>query len=514
MLGMNNKALKEENEREYTPEEAALTMRLRVFVTMRWITVIGIIIAALVASMVIKISFPTLPVYATAAVIALYNLVLLWQLRRLEAKGTDSIIQMTRTFGNIHLFLDLIALTVLLHFTGGIENPFIFYFVLHITAASISLHYRVVYMLATSALLMVALLVGLEYAGAIPHINLVGFAAPTLYREGSYILAILVALASLLYATAYMVTAISGELRKRQRQVMQLREQLIEEKSGELERASGEITKLETEKNRFLHFIGIAAHDLKAPLTAIQGFLWVMLGGYAGELTDKQKNMLERSSLRIKELLNLISDLLDIPRIETGQIVPEMKLTSLRQVIKHSCDDMRNQAQEKGIRLKTELPEALPKVYGSAPRLQQVMTNLLDNAIRYTPKGDVAIRVKEEKRYVQVEVTDTGIGIPPEDLSHVFDDFFRASNVDTKGTGLGLAISKRIVEAHGGKIWVESPCPETNHGSKFAFTLSKKRAKLSRDNSLESRNVPKGGSRDRRAATTAEVDSSVSSNSW
>jgi signal transduction histidine kinase len=331
-----------------------------------------------------------------------------------------------------------------------------------------------VYMLATSALLMVALLVGLEYAGAIPHINLVGFAESALYQEGSYILVILVALATLLYATAYMVTAISGELRKRQRQVMQLREQLLEEKTGELERASEEITKLEEERNRFLQFLGIAAHDLKAPLTAIQGFLWVMLGGYAGELTDKQKNMLERSSLRIKELMNLISDLLDIPRIETGQIVQEMKQASLRQIIKHSCDDVRNQAKEKGIRLKTELPDTLPKVYGSASRLQQVITNLLDNAIHYTPEGDVAIRVKEEKKRILIEVMDTGIGVSPDDLPHVFDDFFRSNNVDTKGTGLGLSISKRIVEAHGGRIWVESPCPETNHGSKFAFTLPKK----------------------------------------
>jgi len=503
---MNNKTPREENDREYTPEEAALIMRLRVFVTMRWITVLGIIIATLVASLAIKISFPTLPVYITAAAIALYNLVLLWQLRGLGARRTGSIIRTARMFGDIHLFLDLIALTVILHFTGGIENPFIFYFVLHITAASISLYYRVVYLLATSALLMVGLLVGLEYAGVIPHVNLVGFAQPDLYREGSYILAILVALATLLFATAYMVTAIAGELRKRQRQVMQLREQFIREKNGELKRASKEITKLEEERNRFLHFLGIAAHDLKAPLTAIQGFLWVMLGGYAGELTDKQKNMLERSTLRIKELLNLISDLLDIPRIETGQIVQEIKQTSLRQVIKRSCDDMRNQAQEKGIRLKTELPEALPKVYGSATRLQQVITNLLDNAIRYTPEGDVVVRAKEGESDILIEVTDTGIGIPPKDLPHVFDDFFRASNVDVKGTGLGLSISKRIVEAHGGRIWVESPCPETDHGSKFAFTIPKKRVKSSQANSLESSNRPRRGSGNRRTATTTEGD--------
>ncbi|GAI16145.1 unnamed protein product, partial [marine sediment metagenome] len=225
---------------------------------------------------------------------------------------------------------------------------------------------------------------------------------------------------------------------------------------------------------RFLRFLGIAAHDLKAPLTAIQGFLWVMLGGFSGELTDKQRNMLERSTRRINELLNLISDLLDIPRIETGQIVQEMKEISLRQVVSSSLHDLQNQAKEKGIKLKAELPQALPKVRGSSPRLQQVITNLVSNAINYTPEGVVTIRVSESNKDIQVEVMDTGIGIPPDELPHVFDDFFRASNVEIKGTGLGLAIVKRIVEAHGGRIWAESPCPESDTGSKFTFTLPKK----------------------------------------
>jgi len=339
--------------------------------------------------------------------------------------------------------------------------------------ASIVLHYRVVYTAATAALLMVSLLVGLEYAGVIPHVNLTGFAQPTLYKEGSYIFSVLVALAAILYGTTYMATAISGELRKRQRQIVQLREQLLEDKMGELEQASQEVAKLEKEKDQFLRFISIAAHDLKAPLTAIQGFLWVMLGGYAGEISDKQKNMLERSTRRINELLNLISDLLDIPRVETGQIVSGMKDFSLNQVIKNRLQDQRKLAKEKGLQLKVELPDKSPIIRGSNMRLQQVITNLVDNAINYTPKGTITVRVIEGRNDIQVEVMDTGIGIPPDDLPQIFDDFFRASNVEVKGTGLGLSISKRIVEAHGGRIWCESPCPETNEGSKFTFTLPK-----------------------------------------
>ena len=471
----NNELLIKESEAEYTPEEAALTMRLRVFVTMRWLAILGVVIATLVASEVFNIGFPTLPVYIICPFVALYNLVFYYQLRSLTREKPGMVIHKARLYGNIHIFLDLVTLTVLLHFTGGIENPFIFFYVFHIILASIVLHYRVVYLAATAALLMVGLLVGLEYAEVIPHVNLEGFVLPERYKEEGRILVVLVALATTLYGTAYMATAISGELRKRQRQLVRLREQLLLEKTGELEKASKDVVKLEEEKNRFLGFLSIAAHDLKAPLTAIQGFLWIMLGGYAGDISDKQKHMLERSTYRINELLNLISDLLDIPRIETGQIVPEMKEISLRQVVRNSLQGQREFAREKGIKLKVELPETVSKINGSSSRLQQVINNLVGNAISYTPEGTVTLRVEERDKDVQVEVMDTGIGIPPEDLSQVFNDFFRASNVEVKGTGLGLSIAKRIVDAHEGKIWCESPCPGTNKGSRFVFILPKGR---------------------------------------
>ncbi|HEY42300.1 MAG TPA: HAMP domain-containing histidine kinase [Dehalococcoidia bacterium] len=464
----------------YSPEEAALLMRLRVFVTMRWIAILGMLVATLVASQVLDISFPTLPVYLICPVIALYNVVFYFQLRAIAGGEPGTIVHKARMYGNVHIFLDLIALTVLLHFTGGIENPLVFFYVFHIVLASIALHFRVVYVVATGALMMVGLLVGLEYAKVIPHVNLEGFAAPTLYQDGVYILAVLLALAAILYGTTYMATAISGELRKRQRQVVQLGEELLAEKKDELEQVSREKAELTEEKDRFLQFLSIAAHDLKAPLTAIQGFLWVMVGGYAGELTDKQKNMLERSSKRITELLNLISDLLDIPRIETGQILTEMKDVSLKQILRNCLQEQRKVAKEKGLKLTVEIPEQLQRIRGSGPRLQQVITNLVDNAIQYTPEGTITVSVKERRDDIQVEIRDTGIGIPEEDMPHLFDDFFRASNVEVKGTGLGLSISKRIIEAHNGEIWCESPCPETSQGSRFTFTLPKMRKRSRR----------------------------------
>ncbi len=249
---------------------------------------------------------------------------------------------------------------------------------------------------------------------------------------------------------------------------------LYESLGQSLKQCSIDRTNLEEEKDRFLRFLAIAAHDLKAPLTAIQSYFWVMLGGFSGELTAKQRHMLERSSQRVTELLELISDLLDIPRIEAGRIVSEMSDVSLLQVVKRAIDDLQSSAKQKEVKLKAKLPQSLPKIHGSAPHLQRVITELLTNAINYSPGGMVTIMVKEEDSDIQVKVTDNGIGIPAEELPRTFDDFFRASNVETKGTGLGLAIARRTVEAHGGRIWVESPCPETNNGSKFTFTLPKK----------------------------------------
>src|SRR4030042_860904 len=458
---------------ERTPEEETLVMRLHVFNNMRWVAILGIIVVTIIAKYVFDIGFPTLPVYVVCIFMALYNLVLMWQVNGLGSLPEPLVIPRVRQYTYTHILLDMFALTVMLHFTGGIENPFIFFFIFHIVLASIGLNYRMVYLLSTIAIVLVVALLGLEYFEVIPHVNLEGFVLATRYRDPSRILAVLVALAFLLYGTTYVTTAVAGAPRKRARQVVELRESLLAEKTGELERASGEIANLEEERSRFLRFIGMAAHDLKAPLTAIQGFLWVMLGGFAGEISEKQKNMLERSTHRVSELLTLISDLLDIPRIESGQIVQEMKDVSLRKVIKSTIEGQRNLAEAKDIELEVQIPDELPKVEGSASRLQQVLTNLINNAINYTPEGTVTVRVNDRDKDLLVEVMDTGIGVPPEDMSHLFNDFFRASNVETRGTGLGLSISRRIVEAHGGKIWAESPYPEMDRGSKFSFILPK-----------------------------------------
>jgi len=245
------------------------------------------------------------------------------------------------------------------------------------------------------------------------------------------------------------------------------------ENARELEQISSEVVKLEEERRHFVRFLGVVAHDLQSPLVATQSILSYILDGFTGEITDGQKDLMQRGIRRIDGLLTLITDLLDIPRIEAGQLKREMREISVNEVIKHALEGLDSLARQKGIALKIELPQSSPKLYASNRRLQQVVTNLVSNAINYTHDGMVLIRVIDGDNDVRVEVIDTGIGIPPADLSRLFEDFFRGSNVGVKGTGLGLSISKRIVEAHGGKIWAESPNPETGKGSRFTFSLPK-----------------------------------------
>ena len=218
--------------------------------------------------------------------------------------------------------------------------------------------------------------------------------------------------------------------------------------------------------------LSIAFHDLKAPLAAVESYHRVMLGGFAGELNEEQKKMLQSSSRRISDLLNLITNIMDVSRVDTKDLA--ISEISLAQVIMDSVELMRPLAEEKGIQLKVEVDEELPPIYGARDRLKQVVTNLLSNGIKFTPaEGMVAVKAIDGTDSVRVEVVDTGVGITAEELPRIFDDFYRGLNSSERGAGLGLSIAKRIIEAHGGKIWAVSPCPGSDAGSDFIFTLPK-----------------------------------------
>ncbi|MDO8473010.1 MAG: ATP-binding protein [Dehalococcoidia bacterium] len=223
-------------------------------------------------------------------------------------------------------------------------------------------------------------------------------------------------------------------------------------------------------RDTLAHILSVVSHDMKAPLHAVQSYNQVMLGGYTGELNQKQKDMLTRCGDRIVGLLGLIDDLLDLTRIDSSSL--EKSPSSLSKIVETSIENVRPQADQKGLHLVCDLASDLPRVMANPSRMQQVVTNLVSNAVKFTPDGgEVKVRARAMGEKVSVEVMDTGPGISEEDLPKIFDEFFRGSNALPGGLGLGLSIAKKIVDAHDGRIWVESPYPESVRGTKFTFTL-------------------------------------------
>jgi signal transduction histidine kinase len=216
-------------------------------------------------------------------------------------------------------------------------------------------------------------------------------------------------------------------------------------------------------------FVATVSHDLRSPLSIINGY--ALLLPEAGKLNETQQEFVEGIRHSVARMITLITNLLDLGKIE-ARVEMEMKPCQLVAIINEVVKSLREQARTKEIALQLDLSAKLPLVLGNQVRLDQVVSNLVSNAIKFTPEGGVVtVSAREEKGEVVVEVRDTGIGIAPEDQIHLFEKFYRVSSKETseiEGTGLGLAIVKSIIEGHGGRVWVES---ESGQGSTFGFAL-------------------------------------------
>jgi PAS domain S-box-containing protein len=219
-------------------------------------------------------------------------------------------------------------------------------------------------------------------------------------------------------------------------------------------------------------FVSTVSHELRTPMTAIKGYTDLLHAGAAGPITPEQQRFLSTIKNNTDRLTALINDLLDISRMETGRVRFEPQPVQIGEVIAEVVNALAGQAEEKHLSLTYEVAAGLPDVMGDRDRLNQVLTNLVGNSIRYTPEsGKIEVRAYSVERAVRVDVQDTGIGIAPEDMGHIFDRFYRAAHPlvqETRGTGLGLSIVKMFVEMHGGRIWVEST---PDRGSTFTFIL-------------------------------------------
>ena len=218
-------------------------------------------------------------------------------------------------------------------------------------------------------------------------------------------------------------------------------------------------------------FLANMSHELRTPLNAILGYTELILDGIYGETPEKAQAVLRRVDSNGKHLLGLINDVLDLSKIEAGQLKLSLANYSVKDVVYNVFSAVEPLAMKKKLNFKVDVPPDMPTGHGDEHRLTQVLLNLVGNAIKFTDAGEVAIKVAAANGSFSVAVHDTGPGIAAADQTKLFEEFQQADNSITKskgGTGLGLAISKRIIELHGGSISLES---SIGRGSTFTFTL-------------------------------------------
>ena len=218
-------------------------------------------------------------------------------------------------------------------------------------------------------------------------------------------------------------------------------------------------------------FVSIVSHELRTPLTAIKGYLELILMGAAGPVSKQQASFLEIARANTERLHILVSDLLDLSRIESGKVELEVKVVSIPQLVDQVSTTLQKEFADRGMTLTTDVPDDLPEIFGDPGRIMQILTNLLSNAYKYTREGGAMVRARVEDSFLRIDVIDTGVGISAQDQALLFTRFFRAEDDLVRqqtGTGLGLNITKSLVELHGGEIRVAS---ELGKGSTFSFTL-------------------------------------------
>lgn len=251
-------------------------------------------------------------------------------------------------------------------------------------------------------------------------------------------------------------------------------EKKVQYRTKQLELALREVQNISKKKSEF---ISAVSHELRTPLTSIKGYAVLLMSGRLGDIPEGVKQRLDKINKNSDSLVSLINNLLDISRIESGRVEMRLIKCSMVNLIESTHDLLTPQMLERKINWKTDIETELPECPIDPSQYERVFINLIGNAIKFTPEdGMISVKAYKKESFVKFEISDTGIGISEEDLKKLFDEFYRVENKinqNVKGTGLGLPLAKKIVEAHGGKMWATSVI---NQGTTFHFTLPFKKA--------------------------------------
>jgi two-component system phosphate regulon sensor histidine kinase PhoR len=446
---------------------ANLTRRLDWLILLRWFAGIGVIIAVLAGKAFFHIEQVGWPL-SIGILILFYNAVFYWLNRRpqqralMQDQNNSSRIKQI----NYQIVIDLFTLVCLIHFTGGILNPFLFFFVFHMVIGSILLSRPNAYAIALFTILMVTITFALEHFNFVDTIDFFKFYPEGLAVDGLYVLLLLAAFSATMIITVYFTTNIVDSIRQKHLKLTDLQKDLQDQKE-QLEEKNRELEALDHSKTEFLYRV---EHELKAPIEAVNSILSVVSRGYSSVSEEKRDEFIKRASNRVLSMKELVSDLLSMSRIKERTFKLDKREIRADDIVTAIVNDMRGPADKKGIAIQLEIESGLPKLTADENAFRDIARNLIHNAVKYSFEGTVTVSMYVKNENIALQVRDQGIGIDPADLEKIGEEFYRTGNARAfeEGTGLGLSLVKKLVEKHGGKFDVQS---QLNKGSTFTVSF-------------------------------------------
>jgi len=431
--------------------ERELFERLGWFISIRWFAGVLALGLVFIGWYQFSVRIPPEPVVVTICVLFLYNAVFLMLVT--DAYRQQRVSQrFIVACANAQIICDLITLAVLMHFTGGVENYFLIFFICPMIIASELLSARNAYFHALLGAALINAIAWLEYAGILEHVHVGQAMGAEFYRNPVAVAKFTVALSGLLLVAVFLGSSISARLRQRER---------------ELEEAYRHLARLEESKSFLMRK---TSHELRAPLNAVIAMLQVIKAETEGLDQPHFRKFVDRALHRTQALSRLITELHRFAMLKEPSAKLGRQRVNLADIVQQGHTLFTAMAQEKSITLDVHAENV--HVNGDPDALAEVVGNLIVNAVQYTPDGgQVRVELRRHDAMARLEVRDTGIGIAPEAVGRIFDEFYRAPEAKktfADGTGMGLPIVKRIVEGHGGSIHVQS---KPGNGATFVVQL-------------------------------------------
>lgn len=424
-----------------------LQARIAWSIRLRWLAIAGFYLATLIIKYSFGLPIPYDKVWFLLDALAVINLAYFIVLKVYK----EFSIQQELRVLLVQAFFDLVVLTAIVHLTGGIENPIYLFYVFHVVISSIVFPRWIPFVMATFVVILFGSLIYLEFTGDLYHYSIFNI---QIHNNDLAVFVTFAVFTITVYVSTYICTTFMVVYRNIKRQIDQQNLKLIE---------------ADKQKTQFYQY---TSHELKSPIIAVKTTIDGIAKSYKNNLDEKALHLMERASNRCMQMLDIIKELLIITKSKSYSNPAENEIVYINDIIKEIVIAENDTAAANGIKIELELISDNPAIIAKKSDIIKIIDNLISNAIRYNKEnGNINISTTINKNNVVIKMTDTGIGIPQEDLSNIFAEFYRTENARKKinyGTGLGLSLIKQLLENYKGSIEVQS---EIDIGTTFSLTF-------------------------------------------